>query len=81
MIKRVSMLITILGFVLLWFGINQNNQILLISSLALIFTGVIGLYYGFNNMKGSMLFRNNNLFLILAGIIGLAVVIGVLLGL
>ncbi len=80
MIKRISMLLTILGFVLLWFGINENNQILLIAGLGLVFTGVIGMYYGFTNMKGSGLLRGNNLLLMFGGIITLAVVVGILLG-
>lgn len=80
MIKRLSMLITILGFLLLWFGLNQNNEILLLVSLGLIFTGVIGMYWGFYNMKGSGLLRSNKLLLISAGFIALLVVIGVMLG-
>lgn len=74
------MMITILGFVLLYFGINTSNQILLLSSLGLIFTGVIGMYWGFTNMKGSGFLRGNNMFLIFAGFIALAVVLGIVLG-
>jgi len=80
MIKRISMLLTILGFVLLWFGINESNQILLIGGLGLVFTGVIGLYYGFVNMKGTGLLRGNNLLLMFGGIIALAIIVGILLG-
>ena len=74
------MLLTVLGFVLLYFGINQNESILLLASLVFIFIGFGGLYYGFNNMRGSMLLRNNNLFIILAGFIAVAVVLSIFIG-
>lgn len=51
------MLILILGLVLLWFGLNENNEILLIISIFLLFAGVIGLYWGFTTMRGWSIFR------------------------
>lgn len=80
MIKRLSMFIVILGLVLLWFGVTQDNQIFLLVGLVLIFTGVGGFYWGLNNMKGSRLLRNNNLIFVSVGIIGLIIVVGILLG-
>jgi len=80
MIKRLSMFIVILGLVLLWFGVTQDSQIFLLVGLVLIFTGIGGLYWGLNNMKGSRLLRNNNLIFVSVGIIGLIIVVGILLG-
>ena len=56
-LKRVSMMITILGLVLIWFGVNQDNDILLLIALAMLFTGFTGLYWGFRNMRGAGIFR------------------------
>ncbi len=56
-IKRVSMLITILGLVLIWFGITQKNDILSLVALALLSTGFTGLYWGFRIMRGAGVFR------------------------
>ncbi len=80
MIKRASIFIAILGLVLLWFGVNQDNQIFLLVSLVLIFVGVGGFYWGINNMRGSRLLKNNNLILVSIGVIGLVIVLGIFLG-
>jgi ABC-type nitrate/sulfonate/bicarbonate transport system permease component len=57
MIKRASMMITIIGLILIWFGVNQENDMLLLIALALLFTGFSGLYWGFRNMRGAGIFR------------------------
>ncbi len=57
MIKRASMMITIIGLILIWFGVNQDNDILLLIALALLFTGFSGMYWGFRNMRGAGIFR------------------------
>lgn len=57
MIKRASLMITILGLVLLWIGANQKNDIVMLIAVALLFTGLSGLYWGFRNMKGSGILR------------------------
>ncbi len=57
MIKRASMMITIIGLILIWFGVNQDNDMLLLIALALLFTGFSGLYWGFRNMRGAGIFR------------------------
>ncbi len=57
MIKRASMIITIIGLILIWFGVNQGNDMLLLIALALLFTGFSGLYWGFRNMRGAGIFR------------------------
>ena len=78
-LKRISMMITILGFVLIWFGINQSNDILLIVAIALLFTGLSGMYWGFRNMRGSGLLYGNRLFYVVAGILILIVLVGMFL--
>ncbi|MCP6727418.1 MAG: hypothetical protein KJI69_05415 [Patescibacteria group bacterium] len=57
MIKRASMMITIIGLILIWFGVNQDNDMLLLIALALLFTGFSGMYWGFRNMRGAGIFR------------------------
>jgi len=57
MIKRASMVITIIGLILIWFGVNQDNDMLLLIALALLFTGFSGMYWGFRNMRGAGIFR------------------------
>lgn len=74
------MFITILGLVLLWFGVNEDNQYLLLVSLVLIFGGIGGMYWGLNNMRGSRLLKNNNIVFVSIGIIGIVIVIGIFLG-
>jgi len=51
------MMITIIGLILIWFGVNQDNDMLLLIALALLFTGFSGLYWGFRNMRGAGVFR------------------------
>ncbi len=51
------MMITILGLVLIWIGVNQKNDILMLIAVALLFTGLSGLYWGFRNMRGSGILR------------------------
>ncbi len=79
-LKRISMMLTILGFVLIWFGINQSNNIILVVALGLLFTGLTGLYWGFRTMKGAGLLYGNRLFFVVAGIFALIVIGGVFLG-
>lgn len=79
-LKRISMFITILGFVLIWFGINQSNDIILVVALGLIFTGLTGLYWGFRTMRGAGILQGNRLFFVVAGVFALIVIGGVFLG-
>ncbi len=79
-IKRISMMLTILGFVLIWFGVNQSNDIMLVVAMGLIFTGLTGLYWGFRTMRGAGILQGNRLFFIVAGIFALLIIAGVFLG-
>jgi len=57
MIKRASLMITILGLVLIWIGVNQKNDVVMLIAVALLFTGLSGMYWGFRNMRGSGILR------------------------